>query len=88
VVHLASTSSGNNIVVDYLLWDWQSEELPPVLTRTLRLDVDRHFPHLLGNFLGLRPQLLPTGTHLFTVDKDSCRKSLLLDEPQAPRTAG
>ena len=79
VVHLASTSSGNNIVIDYLLWDWQSEELPPVLTRTVRLDVADIF-QIFSNFLGLRPQLLPTGTHLFTVDKDSCRKSLLLDE--------
>lgn len=79
VVHLTSTSSGNNIVIDYLLWDWQSEELPPVLARTLRLDVTDIF-HIFSNFLGLRPQLLPTGTHLFTVDKDSCRKSLLLDD--------
>lgn len=39
IVHIASTSSGNNIVVDYLLWDWQHEELPPVLTRTVRLNV-------------------------------------------------
>ncbi len=79
VVHITSTSSGNNIVVDYLLWDWQTEELPPVLTRTLRLNVSDIF-HIFSNFLGLRPQLLPTGTHLFTVDKDSCRKSLLLDD--------
>ena len=78
VVHLASTSSGNNIVIDYLLWDWQGEELPPVLTRTVRLDVKDIF-NIFSNFLGLRPQLLPT-THLFTVSKDSCRKSLLLDE--------
>ncbi len=35
VVHLSSTSSGNNIVIDYLLWDWQNEDLPPVLTRTI-----------------------------------------------------
>ena len=79
IVHIASTSSGNNIVVDYLLWDWQHEELPPVLTRTVRLNVTDIF-HIFANFLGLRPQLLPTGTHLFTVDKDSCRKSLLLDD--------
>jgi predicted acylesterase/phospholipase RssA len=79
VVHIASTSSGNNIVVDYLLWDWQSEELPPVLTRTVRLNVTDTL-HILANFLGLRPQLLPTGTHLLTVDKNSCRKSLLLDD--------
>ncbi len=79
VVHIASTSSGNNIVVDYLLWDWQSEALPPVLTRTMRLNVTDIF-HIFSNFLGLRPKLLPTGTHLFTVDKDRCRKSLLLDD--------
>jgi predicted acylesterase/phospholipase RssA len=79
VVHLSSTSSGNNIVIDYLLWDWQNEELPPVLTRTVRLSVTDIF-HVFSNFLGLRPQLLPSGTHLFTVDRDSCRKSLLLDD--------
>lgn len=81
LVHIASTSSGNNIVADYLLWDWDNEELPPVLTRTLRLGIGDIF-HVLGNFLGLRPQLLPTGTHLFSVNKGSCRKSLLLDDPQ------
>lgn len=81
VVHIASTSSGNNIVVDYLLWDDQTEELPPVLTRTVRLNVTDVF-HIFSNFLGLRPKLLPTGTHLFSVDKDSCRKSLLLDDPE------
>ena len=81
LVHIASTSSGNNIVVDFLLWDWQSEELPPVLSRTLRLNVTDIF-HVFSNFLGLRPPLLPTGTHLFTVDKDSCRRSLLLDDPR------
>jgi len=81
LVHIASTSSGNNIVIDYLLWDWENEELPPVLTRTVRLDVADIF-HILGNFLGLRPQMLPTGTHLFSVDRASCRKSLLLDDPQ------
>ncbi len=80
VPHITSTSSGNNIVVDYLLWDWQAEDLPPVLTRTMRLSVSDIF-HVLSNFLGLRPPLIPTGTHLFTVDKDNCRKSLLLDEP-------
>ena len=37
VVHITSTSSGNNIVLDYLLWDWETEPLPPVLTQTLRL---------------------------------------------------
>ncbi|WP_300318472.1 patatin-like phospholipase family protein [Accumulibacter sp.] len=81
VVHIASTSSGNNIVIDYLLWDDHNEELPPVLTRTVRLSVTDVF-HIFSNFLGLRPKLLPTGTHLFSVDKDSCRKSLLLDDPE------
>lgn len=79
VVHITSTSSGNNIVVDYLLWDWFAEELPPVLARTLRLNVTDIF-QVFSNFLGLRPPLLPTGTYLFSVDKNSCRKSLLLDE--------
>ncbi|WP_313952338.1 patatin-like phospholipase family protein [Accumulibacter sp.] len=81
VVHIASTSSGNNIVADYLLWDDKTEELPPVLTRTVRLNVTDVF-HIFSNFLGLRPKLLPTGTHLFSVNKDSCRKSLLLDDPE------
>ncbi len=81
VVHIASTSSGNNITLDYLLWDKGTEELPPVLTRTMRLGVKDIF-HVFSNFLGLRPQLLPTGSHLFTVDKDSCRKALLLDDPK------
>lgn len=79
VVHLASTSSGNNIVLDYLIWDWQKEDLPPVLTRTMRLSVKDIF-QVFSNFLGLRPPLIPSGSHLFTVSKDSCRKSLLLDE--------
>ena len=79
VVHIASTSSGNNIVLDYLLWDWQSEELPPVLTRTIRLNAGDIFD-IFSNFRGLRPQLLSGGTHLFRVDKDSCRKSLQLDD--------
>ncbi|MFO1153501.1 MAG: patatin-like phospholipase family protein [Rhodospirillales bacterium] len=81
VVHIASTSSGNNISLDYLLWDAEGEELPPVLTRTMRLSVTDIF-HVFANFLGLRPTLLPTGSHLFTVDKSSCRKSLLLDDPK------
>jgi predicted acylesterase/phospholipase RssA len=81
VVHIASTSSGNNISLDYLFWDAEHEELPPVLTRTMRLSVTDIF-HVFANFLGLRPTLLPTGSHLFTVDKDSCRKSLLLDDPK------
>jgi predicted acylesterase/phospholipase RssA len=81
VVHVSSTSSGNNIVLDYLIWDWQREELPPVLTATMRLSLTDIF-HVLSNFIGLRPQLLPTGTHLFTVDKDNCRKSLQLEDPK------
>jgi predicted acylesterase/phospholipase RssA len=80
ISHLASTSSGNNIALDYLLWDQEKEELPPVLTRTLRLSVGDIF-HVFKNFLGLRPSLIPNGTHMFTVDKDACRKSLTLDEP-------
>ena len=80
VSHIASTSSGNNIALDYLLWDHEKEELPPVLTRTLRLNLGDIF-QVFKNFLGLRPSLLPNGSHLFTVDKDNCRKSLTLDEP-------
>jgi len=80
VSHIASTSSGNNIALDYLLWDQEKEELPPVLTRTMRLSVGDIF-HVFKNFLGLRPSLLPNGSYLFTVDKDSCRNSLTLDQP-------
>jgi len=80
ISHIASTSSGNNITLDYLLWDQEKEELPPVLTQTLRLSVGDIF-HVFKNFLGLRPSLIPNGTHMFTVDKDTCRKSLTLDEP-------
>jgi hypothetical protein len=36
-VHIASTSSGNNITIDYLLWDMPAEDLPPVLTRRTEL---------------------------------------------------
>ena len=81
VSHITSTSSGNNIVLDYLVWDWEKEDLPPTVTKTLRLSVT-DIAQVFANFLGLRPTLLPAGTHLFTVDKDNCRKSLLLDEPQ------
>jgi predicted acylesterase/phospholipase RssA len=81
VRHITSTSSGNNIVLDYMVWDWDKEEFPPTLTKTLRLSVT-DIAQVFANFLGLRPSLLPAGTHLFTVDKDNCRKSLLLDEPQ------
>jgi len=79
VTHITSTSSGNNIVLDYLLWDWKNEDLPPILAKTHRLKIG-DIAQVFSNFLGLRPPLLPTGTHLFTVDKDACRKSLLLDE--------
>ncbi len=81
VSHITSTSSGNNIVLDYLIWDWEQEEFPPTLAKTLRLSVT-DIAQVFANFLGLRPSLLPAGTHLFTVDKDNCRKALLLDEPQ------
>lgn len=84
VTHITSTSSGNNIVLDYMVWDWNKEEFPPTLTKTLRLNIT-DIAQVFANFLGLRPSLLPAGTHLFTVDKDNCRKSLLLDEP--PRRA-
>ena len=85
ISHVTSTSSGNNIVLDWLIWDWDREELPPVLTRTMRLSVSDIF-QVFSNFIGLRPQLIPTGSHLFTVDKDSCRKSLTLDEPARRET--
>ncbi|HMQ54129.1 MAG TPA: patatin-like phospholipase family protein [Anaerolineae bacterium] len=80
IVHLTSTSSGNNIVLDYLLWDWDKEELPPVLTKTFRLNLKDIF-EVFANFLGLQPPLLPNGSHLFTVNKTMCRKSLHLDDP-------
>lgn len=79
ITHIASTSSGNNIAMDYLLWDHEKEELPPVLTRVMRLGAGDIF-HVFKNFLGLRPSLIPNGSHMFTVDKDSCRKSLALDD--------
>ena len=81
VTHVTSTSSGNNIVLDWLIWDWEKEELPPVLTRTMRLSLSDIF-QVFSNFIGLRPQLIPTGSHMFTVDKDSCRKSLMLDDQE------
>jgi predicted acylesterase/phospholipase RssA len=87
IVHITSTSSGNNIVLDYLIWDWANEALPPVLTRTIRLSVS-DIAQVFANFLGLRPSLLPAGTHLFTVDKSSCRKSLLLDDPHRREILG
>lgn len=81
LVHLTSTSSGNNIVLDYLLWDWAEEELPPVLAKTHRLNFQDIFD-VFSNFLGLQPALIPNGSHLFTVNKDRCRRSLLLDTPE------
>ena len=79
--HLTSTSSGNNIVLDYLLWDWEEEELPPVLTKTLRLSFSDIYD-VFKNFAGLKPALIPTGSYLFQVNKNSTRKSLLLDDPK------
>jgi predicted acylesterase/phospholipase RssA len=85
VVHLTSTSSGNNIVLDYLMWDRAREELPPVLTKTLRLSLADTLD-VFTNFLGLRPALLPNGAHLLKVNKDRCRKSLLLDDMERRAT--
>jgi predicted acylesterase/phospholipase RssA len=79
IVHITSTSSGNNIVLDYLLWDWEQEALPPVLTQTQRLNF-RDIFDVFSNFAGLQPALMPNGSHLFTVSKSRCRKSLLLDD--------
>ena len=84
IVHITSTSSGNNIVLDYLLWDWNQEALPPVLTQTMRLSFKDIF-EVFSNFAGLQPALMPNGSHLFTVDKNRCRKSLLLDDPNRRR---
>ncbi|MGF1613251.1 MAG: patatin-like phospholipase family protein [Gammaproteobacteria bacterium] len=81
VHHIVSTSSGNNIVLDYLLWDWEREELPPILTQIFRGNLKDIF-NVFANFSGLRPTLIPTGSHLFTVDKQRCRRSLLLDDPR------
>jgi hypothetical protein len=79
VVHVTSTSSGNNIVLDYLLWDWERETLPPVLTQTQRLSF-RDIFDVFSNFAGLQPAFMPNGSHMFTVSKSRCRKSLLLDD--------
>lgn len=87
ISHITSTSSGNNIALDYLLWDPETEELPPVLTRTMRMSAGDIF-HVFKNFLGLRPSLIPNGSHLFTVNKDSCRKSLTLDESARRESLG
>jgi predicted acylesterase/phospholipase RssA len=77
--HLTSTSSGNNIVLDYLLWDWEQDALPPVLTKTLRLSFTDIYD-VFKNFAGLKPALIPTGSYLFQVSKDNTRKSLQLDD--------
>ena len=78
IAHITSTSSGNNIVLDYLLWDWEQEALPPVLTKTQRLNF-RDIFDVFSNFAGLQPALMPNGSHMFTVSKSRTRKSLLLD---------
>jgi hypothetical protein len=87
VVHITSTSSGNNIVLDYLLWDWDKEKLPPVLTQTIRLSFKDIF-EVFSNFAGLQPALMPSGSHLFTVNKNRCRRSLSLDDPERRRLLG
>lgn len=79
IVHITSASSGNNIVLDYLLWDWDREALPPVLTQTLRLSF-RDIFDVFSNFGGLQPAFMPNGSHMFTVSKSKCRRSLLLDD--------
>jgi predicted acylesterase/phospholipase RssA len=79
IVHCTSTSSGNNMVLDYLLWDWEMEELPPTLTKTFRLNV-RDIFEVFTNFLGLQPALIPNGSHLFTVNKERCKNGLLLND--------
>jgi predicted acylesterase/phospholipase RssA len=84
ITHISSTSSGNNIVLDYLMWDWEHEALPPTLTQTFRLNL-RDIFNVLSNFSGLQPALIPSGTHLFTVNKESCRRSLLLNDPSRRR---
>ena len=82
--HITSTSSGNNIALDYLLWDWEEEELPPVLTKTLRLNIS-DISEVFKNFAGLRPALIPTGSYLFEINKASTRRSLLLDDARRRR---
>lgn len=81
IVHVTSASSGSNIILDYLLWDWAKEELPPILTKTFRLNLKDIF-EVFSNLFGLQPPLVPNGSYLFTVDKNRCRKSLLLDNPE------
>jgi predicted acylesterase/phospholipase RssA len=81
IVHITSASSGNNIVLDHLVWDWEGEALPPVLAQTLRLSFKDIF-EVFSNFAGLQPALMPNGSHLFTINKSRCRRSLLLDDPR------
>jgi len=81
ITHITSTSSGNNIVLDYFIWDWESEDLPPVLTKTMRLNIADVYD-VFKNFLGLSPPIIPNGTYLFSVNKNITRKSLLLDDTQ------
>jgi predicted acylesterase/phospholipase RssA len=87
VVHVTSTSSGNNIVLDYLLWDWDNETLPPVLTQTLRLNF-RDIFDVFSNFAGLQPAFMPNGSHLFTVSKSRCKRSLLLNDARRRELLG
>lgn len=81
VTHLTSTSSGNNIVLDYLTWDWENEELPPTLTKTMRLSIS-DISDVFKNFAGLTPALMPNGAYMFKVNPKRTRKSLLLDDPK------
>jgi predicted acylesterase/phospholipase RssA len=81
ITHLTSTSSGNNIVLDYLLWDWEAEDLPPTLTKTMRLSIS-DISDVFKNFAGLTPALIPTGAYLFKVNKSRTQKSLLLNDPK------
>jgi predicted acylesterase/phospholipase RssA len=81
VTHLTSTSSGNNIVLDYLTWDWEEEKLPPVLTKTIRLSIS-DISDVFKNFAGLTPALIPNGAYMFKVNPQRTRRSLLLDEPK------
>jgi predicted acylesterase/phospholipase RssA len=81
ITHITSTSSGNNVILDYLLWDWEQEALPPVLTKTQRLNF-RDISDVFSNFAGLQPALMPNGSHMFTVSRSRTRKSLLLDDPK------
>lgn len=79
VVHINSNSSGNNITLDYLIWDKTNEELPPILNQTFRMNVSDIF-EILTNFSGLKPSILNNGSYLFTVGEDKCRNSLMLND--------